>query len=182
MTRLSTTRASMRRARHLARRFVTSLRARPLDEADRRFVRDALRPEELTCWERLGRADRAESVATGRATVELLGGAVGPDWIAAALLHDVGKAQTHLGAVGRSLATLAGVIAGTRRARAWSGAFGRYVNHDELGAQRLREAGARPAAVAWASAHHRPDRWPETGIPPEICQILAVADGEPDRR
>jgi hypothetical protein len=46
----------------------------------------------------------------------------------------------------------------------------------------LRAAGARPEAVAWAAAHHRRVLWPDTGIPPEICQILAAADGEPSPR
>jgi len=177
----------MTRAAHLARRFVTSLRARPIDEADRAFARDSLREEELECWEDLGRADQAESVATGRATIQLLNRTerdweADPDWIAAALLHDIGKTETDLGTIGRSLATVAAMFAGERRARAWSGGFGRYVNHDELGARRLEAAGARPEAVAWARAHHRRALWPGTGIPPEICQILAKADGEPDPR
>jgi putative nucleotidyltransferase with HDIG domain len=187
MNRPSTARAWMRRARHLVARFVTSLRARPIDEADRAFARDSLREEERECWDDLGPADQAESVATGRATIQLLNRTehdweAEPDWIAAALLHDIGKTETDLGTIGRSLATVAAMLAGDRRARAWSGAFGRYVNHDELGAQRLRESGARPAAVAWAAAHHRPDLWPGTGIPPEICRLLAAADGEPEPR
>jgi putative nucleotidyltransferase with HDIG domain len=167
---------------HLLRRFVSSLRARPLDEADLEFVRRSLRPEELDCWERLGRADRAESVATGRAVARTLGADADPRWIAAALLHDVGKAETTFGVIRRSVATVVATGVGARRARTWRGAFGRYVNHDELGASRLREAGARPEAVAWAAAHHRAERWSETGVPVEICEILAAADGEPTRQ
>jgi hypothetical protein len=169
----------MTRAGHLARRFVGSLRPRPLDEADLALVHGALRPEELACWERLGPADRAESLATARATIGALGpDVVDPRWVAAALLHDVGKAETALGPLGRTAATLAGAIAGAGRAREWSNAVGRYVNHDELGAARLRTAGARAEASAWAAVHHRPERWPATGIPPRICEILAAADGE----
>ena len=172
----------MSRIGHLARRFATSLRARPLDDADRGFVRDALRTSELDCWARLGRADQAESVATGRAATSLLGEAADPDWLAAALLHDIGKAETGLGTIGRSLATVAATIAGARRARAWTGSFGRYVNHDELGSARLAQAGARSAAVSWAAVHHRPERWARSGIPIEICRILATADGEQVRQ
>jgi putative nucleotidyltransferase with HDIG domain len=168
----------MTRMRHLAARFTGSLRARPLDAADDALIRRTLRPEELACWESLGRADRAESVATARETLAALGPDADPTWVAAALLHDVGKAQTGLGAVGRACATVAAGVAGHRRARAWRGAAGRYVNHDELGARRLREAGARPEAVAWADAHHRRERWPATGIPVAICEVLAAADGE----
>jgi len=172
----------MTRAAHLVRRFVASLRPRPLDAPALAFVLNALRSEELGCWERLGPADRTESVATGRALVAELDGAgeaTDSRWVAAALLHDVGKAETTLGVIGRSLATAAAAVAGPRRARAFPGAFGRYVNHDELGAQRLRAAGARPEAVSWAAAHHRPARWDATGIPRSICLLLAAADGEP---
>jgi putative nucleotidyltransferase with HDIG domain len=172
----------MTRMGHLVARFAGSVRARPLDAGDQAFVRGALRPEELECWDRLGRADRTESVATARGVLEALGPDADPSWVAAALLHDVGKAQTGLGAVGRAGATVVGALAGHGRARAWPNAIGRYVNHDELGAQRLREAGARPEAVAWAAAHHRRERWPATGIPPAICEALAAADGETHQR
>jgi HD domain len=170
----------MTRAGHLAHRFFGSVRAAPLDDADVEFVHGYLQPAELECWERLGTADRNESVATGRATLRALGADPEPKWIAAALLHDVGKAGTDLGPVGRSVATVAAAIAGHRRARAWNGRMGRYLNHDELGGVRLRESGARPEAASWAVAHHRRELWPATGIPPDICEILAAADGEPD--
>ena len=172
----------MTRAGHLAARFAGSLRARPLDRADLEFVRQSLRPEELACWERLGRADRAESLATARAALEALVPDADPAWVAAALLHDVGKAETRLGSVGRAWATVTAGLVGHSRARAWPNAMGRYVNHDELGAERLRQAGARKETVAWAGAHHRRAQWPATGIPPEICEILAAADGEPSLR
>lgn len=172
----------MTRMGHLGKRFAGSVRARRLDAADEAFVRRALRPAELECWERLGRADRAESVRTARGALEALGPDADPTWVAAALLHDVGKAQTGLGAVGRAGATVVAALAGHARARAWPNAIGRYVNHDELGAQRLHEAGARPEAVAWAAAHHRRDRWPATGIPPAVCEALAAADGETHQR
>ena len=48
-----------------------------------------------------------------------------------------------------------------------------------MGADLLRSAGARPEVAAWAETHHRPDRWPTTGIPPQVCRALARADGEP---
>ncbi len=172
----------MTRAGHLAARFAGSLRARHLDRADLEFVRQFLRPEERACWERLRRADRAESLATARAALEALGTDADPAWVAAALLHDVGKAETRLGSVGRAWATVTAGLVGHRRARAWPNAMGRYVNHDELGAERLRQAGARKETVAWAGAHHRRAQWPATGIPPEICEILAAADGEPSLR
>jgi hypothetical protein len=182
----------MSRFGHLVRRFGGSVWARPLGDADLGFVERALRPEELACWVGLGRADRAESVATGHAFVAMFAEQEHPAdahadapfdadarYVAAALLHDVGKADTAFGVIRRSVATVAAVLAGRRRARTWGGALGRYVNHDEIGSARLRQAGARPEAVAWAAVHHRRDLWPGSGIPPEICAMLAVADGEP---
>ncbi len=168
----------MTRVGHLARRFAGSLRPRPLDAADLDLVRSVLQPGELACWERLGPADRAESVATARA----LGAGSEPQWIAAALLHDVGKAETSFGPFRRSLATAVAVVVGSGRVRSWTNALGRYADHDELGSARLREAGARPEAVVWARAHHRRELWPATGITPEICERLAAADGEPGRQ
>jgi len=172
----------MTRATHLAQRFFGSVRAAPLDDAELALVRGFLRPAELECWERLGPADRNESVATARATLRALGSDTESRWVAAALLHDVGKAETDLGPVGRSGATVVAAMVGHRRARRWNGRIGRYLNHDELGAEYLRAAGARPEAASWAAAHHRRALWPATGIPAEICEILAAADGEPDRR
>jgi hypothetical protein len=172
----------MTRVRHLVGRFFGSLRARPLTPDDLDLVRDTLDAGELTSWERLGRADRAESLATAHAVITALGPDADPRWVAAALVHDVGKTESGLGIVGRAAATVSATIAGPKRARAWTGSVGRYVNHDELGADGLRRAGARAESVAWAAAHHRPDRWPDTGIPPEICAILAAADGEPGPR
>lgn len=170
---------TLSRLRHLASRFFTSVRARPLTDADLQFVRSTLSAGELVCWERLGRADRAESVATARAAREMLGTEADAGVLAAALLHDVGKAETGLGPIGRAAATVVATVAGPRRARRWTNPIGRYVNHDRLGAERLRAADARPIAVMWAGVHHLRAEWPSTGIPPEICKILARADGEP---
>ena len=173
-----TPRHATHRVNHLVRRFFGSLAPRKLDDGDEAWVRLSLTPEELSVWQRLGRADRAESVAVGYATARELGPDADPRWIAAALLHDVGKPDARLGPATRALATMIAAVVSHGRARTWSSAVGVYVNHDERGADRLEAAGARPEAVAWARAHHRPDLWRQTGIPPEICALLARADGE----
>lgn len=175
-------RGAVGRAEHLVRRFLGSLAPRSLDAGDEGWVRFSLTDEELSVWRRLGRADRAESVAVSYAVVRELGTDADPRWVAAALLHDVGKAEAKLGPIRRAVATVTAALVSHGRARMWSNWVGRYVNHDELGADRLAAAGARPEAVAWARAHHRPDLWRRTGIPPEICALLARADGEiPDQ-
>jgi hypothetical protein len=171
------------RLSHLAGRFVGSLRAKPLAAGDVTRVRALLTPEEFVVWERLGRADRAESIAVARRAVRGTGSVNGP-WIAAALLHDVGKVEAALGTLGRSLAALVGGVVGHDRARrwqertGWQGRVGRYIAHDEVGAALLSAAGARAEAAYWAEVHHRPERWDGRTIPDEICFVLAQADGD----
>jgi putative nucleotidyltransferase with HDIG domain len=169
---------SLTRAGHLTQRFFGSVRAPALDAADIAFVRRHLTDSEQRVWDTLGRADRAESVAVARRTAHALGPDVESRWLAAALLHDVGKVDSGLGTFGRVGATLFAGLMSHGRARRMSNRIGRYVNHDEIGAATLREAGARPETAAWAAAHHRPERYGPTGIPPEVCAALAAADGE----
>ena len=139
-------------------------------------------------WDGMERADRAEGVAVARA-FETTGVGAGPradEWRAAALLHDAGKQKSGYGTFGRVVATVVTAGAGRKRVRGWAGRpgdgrarVGRYAAHDDVGAELLRAAGARPAVVAWAAAHHRPDRWAGTGLPDSVCRALADADGEP---
>jgi hypothetical protein len=152
--------------------------ARRLTPADRAWVETLLTTEEFAVWATLGRADRAESLAVARRAAAALGAGADPVHVAAALLHDVGKADADLGALGRAAATIAAGVVGHDRARRYSNRLGRYVAHDDRGAARLAAAGARPEAVAWARAHHRRHLWRETGIPAEVCEVLAHADGE----
>jgi len=167
----------MNRFAHLTKRFVTSLRPRPIDEADRTFVELHLTAAELSCWEKLEPADKAESVAVAHEVARALGPDVDERWLAAALVHDVGKTDANLGPPGRAWATVVGALASHGRARLWSGPIGLYIAHDEHGAAQLRAAGARPEVAAWAEAHHRPERWAQTGIPRPVCEALAAADG-----
>ena len=173
---------------HLASRFFTSLRVRPLDAPTIASVRAVLEPEEWRVWEAMPRADQAESVAVRRALQHALEGT--PDgaddrWPAAALMHDAGKQLSGFGTFGRAIVTLLAAVAGRARLRSWArpgstvrARIGRYVAHDDLGCAHLRDAGARPEVAAWAGAHHRPERWPATGIPAAVSRALAAADGE----
>ena len=184
----------MSRVAHLVSRFFTSLFPRRLDEQTVEWVHGVLAPGELHLWEGLDRADRAEAIGVARrfeadlsATgLTATGREVDPAWVAAALLHDVGKQASSYGPVGRALATVVVAWAGNDRARAWAAGaggvrarIGRYAAHDTLGAELLEVAGSSPAAREWADAHHRPDRWGGTGIPLDVCRALARADGEP---
>lgn len=179
----------MNRAAHLVSRFLSSLHPRALDPETLTWVVGALEPGELHVWEGLDRADQAESVAVARklqTTLANTADASDPRWVAAALLHDVGKQASAYGPFGRALATVVVAFVGSENARAWAdepgrlkGRIGRYAGHDDVGADLLGVAGARSEAVAWARAHHRPEQWAETGFPPGVCAALARADGEP---
>jgi hypothetical protein len=179
------------RATHLVARFFESLRARPLDSADLAWVAGALEPAELRVWNGMSDADRAEGAAVARRLDVALAGtrdANDATWRAAALLHDAGKQLSAYGTLGRAAVTVVATAAGKGRARAWARSarptlarMGRYVAHDDLGAVLLRDMGARAEVAAWAEAHHRPDRWADTGIPLAVCRALAAADGEPTR-
>lgn len=180
-----------KRIAHLVSRFFASLHPRALDAATVAWVAEILQPGELHLWEGLEAADRAESVMVARRFEGARGVSGAPDaeatgWVAAALLHDVGKQASAYGPIGRAVATVVIATAGDQVVRGWvdepgrvRARMGRYAAHDNLGAELLRVAGARPVATAWAEAHHRPDHWEDTGIPPEVCRALAIADGEP---
>ena len=168
----------MTRVSHLTRRFFGSLSARSLDEADIAWVRTVLTPAELQLWATLGRADLVESVAVARRAARELGPDAEPVWLAAALLHDVGKTEAHLGTFGRVGATLVGVVMRNGRARNLPNRVGKYLAHDDIGADLLAAGGARREVAAWAAAHHRPERWPASGLPPQVAAMLAEADGE----
>ena len=172
---------------HLVARFFSSLVPLPVRAPDREWVATVLRPEELDLWSRLSLADRRESVGVGRRTEAALAGtdyAGDTRWLAAALLHDVGKLDARFGPVRRAVATAAAAVLGPRVVESWvdkSGFVRRcalYVFHDQLGADRVKIAGGRPEAVLWAEAHHRPALWDATGIPPDVVVALAAADGE----
>ena len=87
-------------------------------------------------------------------------------------LHDVGKTVSGLGLPGRVVATVAG-MAGKDDL---STRVYRYLQHAELGAQLLEEAGSDPLTVAWAREHHLPpDRWT---VPAEVGTALKAADDD----
>jgi hypothetical protein len=172
---------------HLARRFLGALSPAAPKPDDVAWVASVLNSRELRVWDRLPRHDRRHSIAVARrveATLADTEHAGDPRWLEAALLHDVGKLDAHLGVFGRVAATLAGAVAGHDMADAWSGKqgitrrFGLYLRHPELGATRIRLCeGSREAAV-WAEAHQDPDRYDRTGIPRVVIDALVAADDD----
>jgi hypothetical protein len=162
-----------REAAHLARRFTRSMRPPPTSPADEAWVRSVLRPQEHGLWAAQGTVDRAHTIAVARAVVRdaAAAGLPPPTWLVpAALLHDVGKADSGLGPFGRAFATGLEVV-GLERA---PGRFGRYLRYPETGADRLVAAGADPLVATWAREHHEP---PSTWtVPAPWAAVLAAAD------
>jgi len=165
------------RVTHLVRRFVRALWPGRPREADVAWVESVLTPGELAIWRRLPTHDRRYSIRVARRVEQLLSGtgfSADARWPAVALLHDVGKLDSALGLVRRALATVTGAV--RPAARRSPGRIGRYLRHDEIGAELLRAAGARDEAVRWAAAHHHPDRWPASRIPAPVAAALDAAD------
>jgi hypothetical protein len=166
---------SWREAAHLVRRFARSLRPPAPGPADEAWVRSLLRPEEHALWAAQATVDRAHTIGVARAVVHdaaaVAGSATVPAWLVpAALLHDVGKADSGLGPFGRALATGLELVGITRA----PGRLGRYLRYPETGAAQLEAVGADPLVVAWAREHHAPPgSWT---VPAPWAALLAVAD------
>ncbi len=121
---------------HLARRFVSSLPRREPDAADTAWVDSQLLDCERELWRRMSVADRRHAITVARRFDA--SGRWSRDEIAGALLHDVGKLDSGLGAFGRVVAT----IVGPRTER-----FRRYHDHEAIGAEMLTAAGASNVTI-----------------------------------
>jgi hypothetical protein len=176
---------SRMRSVHLVRRFVRAVWPGAPGAGDVAWVEGILDPDELELWRSLPNHDRRYTIRVARLVDEQIAGTAfaGDDrWLAAALLHDVGKLDAGLGVVGRSVATVMGAAAGPARVDRWARTSGFrrrvawYLRHDERGAARIRAAGGRDEAASWAWAHHHRDRWPASGVPVPVAEALEAAD------
>lgn len=172
----------MASAAHLVRRFAGSLRPGGPPASEEAWARSQLLPEEVRLWARLSGADRRHAVGVARRVEAALGADATRPVLAAALLHDVGKAEARLGTYGRVVATLAAAVAGRdmvsrwQRSRGFTRRVGLYLNHPDLGADLLALAGSDPLTVAWAREHHLPpDRW---SVPRHLAEALKAADDD----
>lgn len=159
---------------HLARRFVHGFEVSPPGAEDEAWVASRLAPAELALWRAQAPTDRRHSLAVARLVADRSGSET-PTWVvAAALLHDVGKADAPLGPCGRALATVL-ELAGIRRA---PGSVGRYLTYQGQGAEMLRAVGADERVAAWARDHHRAERsW---DVPLHWGRVLRTADDAAD--
>ena len=136
----------MSNAVHLVRRFAGSLPRHPPSADDLGWAMDNLLPGEADLWGQLSVQDQRHSIEVARRFVA--GSTVPPERaeVAAALLHDIGKIDSGLGTFGRVAATLWGALGGARAARG-TGRIGRYLRHEAIGADLLREVGSDARTV-----------------------------------
>lgn len=167
---------------HLARRFFGSLAPGGPPPDDEAWARGSLGSGELELWGQMSGADRRHAVGVARRVVASLGEHTDDSVIAAALLHDVGKIDSGLGPFRRAGATVIAMLLGHESCRQWRsragirGRVGRYLSHDEIGADLLTSAGSDELTVAWAREHHLPvNRW---SVPEPIGTALKAADDD----
>lgn len=122
---------------HLVRRWAGSLSSREPDADDVVWACSFMSAAECDAWSTMSVQDRRHSLVVARRFVSLRPGASTSE-IAGALLHDVGKQQSHLGTAGRVVATLVG-----RRGMR----FRAYHDHEALGAAMLAALGSTPETV-----------------------------------
>lgn len=146
---------------HLVRRYWWSITARPLSPDAKRWVDGYLLGGEQTLFASMPVADQRHHVQVARRFQRSMGPGVRREWMAAALLHDVGKTVCGLGTTGRVLATLI-------RIRRGDGRFARYHRHEPIGASLLVIAGSDPETVVLVS------RSPDAD--PTAAGALLVAD------
>lgn len=151
---------------HLVRRFVGSLSARRPGPHDQAFAASVLAPSAASRFFAQAPMDQGHALRCARAVEAVAPGRT--DLLRAALLHDVGKAASGLGVVGRSVASLAAITHLPR-----SGRMQRYLDHGRIGAAWLAADGEPEIVVAFAAGHHGA---PPAGVDPADWALLQDAD------
>lgn len=123
---------------HLARRLLRSLSRKPPSDDDDAWARSWLTDAEQALWVSMPNPDRRHAIAVTMRFSDLRPEATRAE-MAGALLHDVGKAASNLGTLGRVVATIVGPR--TRRLR-------HYHAHEEIGANLAAQAGSDSATAA----------------------------------
>jgi len=167
---------------HLTKRFWSSLKPKKLSEEDFYWVGSHLSENELLYWEKLSMADRHHSYQVAKQADSEIG-EHGKEFIAAALLHDIGKLESGFGTFGRVFATLCCFLFPLRKMEKWSertkGLRRRlvdYAKHPVLGAELLSGIGSQEQTITWVLEHHlEREKWK---TPPEIAKILSSSDND----
>lgn len=123
---------------HLTKRFFSSLARSEVIEAELNMVRSTLSASECELWLQFSRADRRHSVLVATRFIAMRPVASRNE-IAGVLLHDIGKIRSNLSTLQRVVATVVGPR--TRR-------FALYHQHEEIGADMLRQVGSHSEVIA----------------------------------
>ncbi len=150
---------------HLVRRFFQSLVDRGPDPTEEAWLLGLLTQSEADLYQQMSAADRRHALRSAECPA-----LVNDAQRVAAALHDVGKARSGLGTLGRVGATLGGIAAPGRLRGRWAD----YRDHPRLGATMLREADSADQTVVWAAEHHLP--LSECSLPRDVAAALAAAD------
>ncbi len=165
---------------HLVKRFVTSLLIFRVDERTELELLPLLSDQEKILYLSQPRIDRIHSVRNAKVIICASPESYKPEYVVAAALHDVGKAEADLGVTGRVFATILQSLLSEKRIKTWGAKEGLkkqiywYCLHNERGAELLEEAGSSSVAVAWARHHH--DREDHENIPAGVIALLRKAD------
>jgi putative nucleotidyltransferase with HDIG domain len=142
---------------------------------------DFLTEGELRLFRKLSAADRGHSLRVLAALLRT--GERDDDLLAAALLHDVGKASTRLrpweralAVVGRWLAPRWARTVGSGEPHGWRRAFVIAEQHPSWGAQVLRQAGSSRRLIWLVEQHQNEPPQPASGDLGEALRRLQAAD------
>ncbi len=173
---------------NLIRRQVAALSRLRANPADHAWAESVLQPAELDLWRRLSAHDQYHSVEVARGVERRLSGteyAGDGRWLAAALLHDIGKVLAGLSLPERIVATLLGKTIAVATAQAWAEAasgpkhrLGLYLTHGPAGAGWIRATGGRDEVAAWAEVHQRLPCPEVAGVPGPVARALSESDLE----
>lgn len=161
--------------------FVNALAARGLTPSDRTFVARCLAPSQQALFERMAPADQQHAVAVARLLLEQ--GLTEPALLQAALLHDVGKANSGLNLAYRTTIVLlrtlwpAALDWLSARDAGWRRPFYRHRHHPERGARLAEAAGADPVAVELIRRHQDHQRRVPASRIDRLLAALQAADG-----
>lgn len=164
---------------HLAARTFRSLRKPQVDTETQMWLFSYMSAREKLLFRSMPLSERAHGLDCAL-RIRAIDGCDSPDVIVAAALHDVGKTSSALSTPGRIVASLLSLCFG-QRLQGWAtleglrAQIGRYLNHAEIGAEMLEEAGSKSFVVLWARCHH----WPEDEIDLDIDMVSDICDVTP---
>ena len=158
------------------------MKPKQLSDEDIHWVSSQLSQSEFTYWTKLPLADKSHSFQVAKQTQSLIGDRE-KVFIAAALLHDIGKLESGFGTFGRVFATLVCLFFPLGKMEKWAqknrGLRRRlidYAKHPELGAKLLKGIGSKEQTITWVLEHHSErEKW---DTPKEIAEILSSSDND----